>query len=75
MKSSRREAPFWLDDPDREDAGSIVACRNGLFDISTRKLLPHTSNFFNVNCLTFDYDPEASRSQVAQIPSAAVAWR
>jgi putative DNA primase/helicase len=59
-ESSRQEMPFWLDnDPSRPQASDLIPCRNGLLDLSTRELLSHTPQFFNVNSMPFDYDPEA----------------
>jgi putative DNA primase/helicase len=59
-ESSQREIPFWLDDDaNRPEASNLIACRNGLLDLSTRELHPHSAQFFNVNCLPFDYNPNA----------------
>jgi putative DNA primase/helicase len=51
-------APFWLV-PHDDEPSKLIACRNGLLNWETRQLLPHTPQFFNVNCLPFDYQPEA----------------
>ena len=32
---------------------------NGLLRLTDRKLLPHTPDYFNTECLPFDYDPSA----------------
>lgn len=48
------DQPCWLDR--REAAGPIVAFENGLLDIGTRKLLPHTPSFFNQTAVPFAYD-------------------
>jgi putative DNA primase/helicase len=48
--------PTWLEGRPR---GPIVACTNGLLDVASRVLLPHTPAFFNVVRVPFDYDPEA----------------
>lgn len=53
-----RDPPFWLP-PINRDAGRLIACRNGLLDIETGQLEPHDQYFFNVNCLPFEFDPEA----------------
>jgi putative DNA primase/helicase len=37
----------------------ILACRNGLLHIPTRRLLPATPQFFTLNGLEFDYDSNA----------------
>src|SRR5262249_42167407 len=39
--------------------GVVVACKNGLLDVASRTLLPHTPAFFNQTGVPFDYDPEA----------------
>ena len=44
-------------------AADLIACRNGLLNIRSGALLPHTPYLFNVNSLPFDYDPEASRPE------------
>lgn len=60
-ENSKRNAPFRLDHGALSDSATanLIACRNGVLDIETRKLVPHSPNFFNVNCLPFDYDPQA----------------
>jgi len=53
-------APFWLKGATQTcDPANLIACRNGLLMIDTRQLLPHSPHLFNVNCLPFDYEPEA----------------
>lgn len=42
------------------DTTCIVACSNGLLDVTTRKLLPHDPSFFNVVSVPFDYEPGAT---------------
>jgi putative DNA primase/helicase len=56
--NAKRNAPFFKDGS-QSDVESLVACRNGLLNLCTRRLMPHTPDFFNVNCLPFDYDPGA----------------
>jgi putative DNA primase/helicase len=53
------QPPCMLDDPD--DPCEVMACRNGLLHLRTRTLRPHTPRFFNVNALTYDYDPHAPK--------------
>jgi putative DNA primase/helicase len=48
--------PAWLDN---RKAGAVVATRNGLLDIETRTLIPHTPQFFNTTSVPFAYDPDA----------------
>lgn len=54
-----RDLPFWLPPINRERGGPLIACRNGLLDVSTGKLEPHDLYYFNVNSLPFDYNKEA----------------
>jgi len=49
-------APAWIDDLDDRD---VVPMANGLLDIRTRELLPHTPSFFSPNVLPFEYDRAA----------------
>ena len=56
-----KKPPFWIDRGNRVKAADLIACRNGLLNIRSGALLPHTPYLFNVNSLPFDYDPEASR--------------
>ena len=51
------QMPSWLDG--RELAAPIVACTNGLVDVATRKLQPHSPLFYNAISVPFDYDPHA----------------
>jgi putative DNA primase/helicase len=52
-------APSWLRRSDRPDAIALIPCANGLLDPDTLDLVPHTPDFFALNCLGFDYDPDA----------------
>jgi P4 family phage/plasmid primase-like protien len=60
-ENAKRDVPFWLDDDHHPDPANLIACRNGLLDITTRKLLAHTSLLFNTSSLPFDYDPDAPK--------------
>ena len=51
------EMPSWLDRTD--DASNLVACRNGILNLETRKLLPHNPGFFTTTCLPIEFDPKA----------------
>ena len=51
--------PCWLDDKPHPPASEIMACRNGLLHLPTRKLLSKNTQFFNMNAVGFDYDPAA----------------
>jgi putative DNA primase/helicase len=48
--------PQWLDG---RATGSVVAVANGLLDVSTRQLLPHTPLYFNQTAVPFPYDAAA----------------
>lgn len=37
----------------------VIACQNGVYDIVTDELLPHTPRRFNLNALPFDFDRDA----------------
>jgi len=52
-------APCWLKDNPGLDPLEIVACRNGLLHIPTRRLLPATPRLFILNGLEFDYESKA----------------
>jgi putative DNA primase/helicase len=54
--SSERDQPSWLDG---RDAGVIVSCANGLLDVATRDLEPHTPLYFNATSVPFAFDPKA----------------
>ena len=53
------ERPAWLlgNDASRDD--EILACKNGLLDLSSQELLDHTPRFFGHEALEFEYDPQA----------------
>lgn len=38
----------------------LIPVANGLLDPGTRVLEPHTPHFFNLSCLPFDFDPDAT---------------
>ena len=48
--------PCWLD---QRSSGAVVACENGLLDVESRRLLPHTPFFFNQTSVPFSYDGAA----------------
>ena len=52
------DAPAWTDG--RPQDGPVVACTNGLLDVSTRTLRPLTPEYFNLVSVPFDYDPDAT---------------
>ncbi|MFM9595798.1 phage/plasmid primase, P4 family [Streptomyces scabiei] len=51
------DAPAWQDGT--EQRTPIVACTNGLLDVTTRELRPLTPEFFNLVSVPFDYVPGA----------------
>jgi putative DNA primase/helicase len=61
LLSNDVEQPCWLDH--RDITGPVVATTNGLLDISTRTLHPHSPMFFNVTSVPFAYDPSAPPPQ------------
>jgi putative DNA primase/helicase len=50
------EQPTWLDG---RATGIIVAVANGLLEVQTRTLLPHSPQFFNQTAVPFAYDKDA----------------
>jgi putative DNA primase/helicase len=51
--------PFWIDGEQRVGGDDLIACSNGLVNVTTGELSPHTPYYFNVNSVPFDYDPDA----------------
>lgn len=54
------DAPAWLDDTGDQPAGTVIGMKNGLLDLDTKQLSPHTPLFFNTWALDFDYNPNAT---------------
>jgi putative DNA primase/helicase len=50
------DQPSWIDS---RDSGNIVATANGLLDVASRKLRPHTPCYFNQTHVPFNYDARA----------------
>ncbi len=48
----------WL--PGNGQMGDVLVMRNGLLDVATGKLLPHTPDFLGLYCLPYDHDPTAT---------------
>lgn len=46
--------PCWLDGRAAPTPVNLVSLRDGLFDLTTRKLLPHSAAFFSLHALSFD---------------------
>jgi putative DNA primase/helicase len=51
--------PCWLQDDPGLDPFDILACRNGLLHLPTRRLLPGTPAFYTLTGLDFAFDPYA----------------
>jgi putative DNA primase/helicase len=51
--------PTWLPGKQGHDPRDLVSLKNGLFHIPTEELLAHTSGYFTINSLPFDWDPNA----------------
>jgi len=56
------QPPTWLNSTD--STVGLVACANGLLDVSARKLLPHTPQYFNDVSVPFDYLPNAPQPKL-----------
>ena len=57
---SRPDAPLWIDRRDEPAITDTIAMTNGLLDVRTRILHPHTPLFFNHHALPFAFDPKAN---------------
>ena len=55
----RQELPFWRN-PGPCDAANVIAYRNGLLDIATGQLHPHTPDWCSTQVLPYDYDTAAT---------------
>jgi putative DNA primase/helicase len=53
------DQPCWLEG-EAADGNVIVSVKNGLLDVSRRRLIPHTPNFFNQTSVPFDYNAGAA---------------
>ena len=58
------EMPSWFGAPgvfgdNRVNSNELVAMKNGLLYLPTRKLIDHSPDFFSANVLDFKYDPNA----------------
>jgi putative DNA primase/helicase len=54
----RPDVPFWI--KTAAPATNHVAMNNGILNLDTYDLLPHTADCFTLAALDFDYDPEAA---------------
>ena len=55
------DTPCWLGKDKYRPASNLVACRNGILNLETRKLQPHDPLFFTANCSPLDYDSAAPK--------------
>ena len=55
--SDDTDQPSWLD---HRNSGTIIAVNNGLLDLVSRDLYPHTPRFFNQTSVPFAYEPHAA---------------
>jgi len=53
------DTPAWLDGRAAPPAGEVLACRNGLLHLPSRRMVAPTPAFFGLNAVEFDYDPSA----------------
>lgn len=58
------KAPFWLPHADADQtthrAEDILSCANGLLNVNTGELLPHSPYFLTMNSVPFSFDPDAN---------------
>src|SRR5205807_1678972 len=47
----------WL--PGAGRTGDVLVARNGLLDVGSGELVPHTPDYFGLYCLPYDFDPNA----------------
>jgi P4 family phage/plasmid primase-like protien len=52
--------PFWRNGPAPFDAKNLVTYQNGLLDLATSTLHPHTPAWCSTYCLPYEYDPSAT---------------
>jgi putative DNA primase/helicase len=52
-------APAWRSEAGRINPKELFACANGLLDLRTRTLLPHTPDYFNLNWSDIAFQSEA----------------
>jgi putative DNA primase/helicase len=63
--SGNVDSPAWIEGTDsRTPAAQMIACTNGLLDLSTRTLVEHTPALFNTVSVPFDYQPDTPEPAV-----------
>jgi putative DNA primase/helicase len=58
---SATESPSWIDGGIGPNPKSVIACRNGLYDIETDTLFPQDPKFFTFSAAPFDFDRNAPK--------------
>ena len=53
------EAPLWLDGRNEPNPLDCVSCSNGLLELPAGKLHQHGPEYFSLNGVDYDYDPNA----------------
>jgi putative DNA primase/helicase len=61
--ADERDVPFWLDENGPRSVDDLVACKNGLLNLNTFELTPHTPCFFTTGSLPIAYDPDAKEPE------------
>lgn len=56
---SEVDPPAWIGTSTNGSASQVIACANGLLDLSTRTISELTPALFNLVSVPFDYDPQA----------------
>jgi putative DNA primase/helicase len=66
LVSERVETPSWLpgatEDQRKHDPMDLFPCVNGLLNVKTRELIPHSPAFLSLNAVEYPYDPEEQAS-------------
>ncbi|MGW3473437.1 DNA primase family protein [Saccharopolyspora sp. NPDC000995] len=55
------EPGSWIDG--RRRGGQVIPCENGLVDLNTRELIPHSAGYFNTYRVRLSYSPDAPPPQ------------
>jgi putative DNA primase/helicase len=73
---SKLQAPAWLPEatPDERahNPADILPCNNGLLDLSTEELFPHTPAFLTMNAVGYAYDREATAPRWQQFQDEVI---
>lgn len=52
--------PAWLQGSGAVPPNELLPCRNGLLHLPSRRLYPHSPDFFALHALPYDFDPNAA---------------